>query len=448
MSNDIKPKTHAVLGPSGADRWATCPGSVVLEEGLPDQPTIYAAWGTVAHEIAEYCLWDEVNARPYSEPLNAESFVGRTFKNVDGFDIEVDMGMADCVNEYTATVHQYIDLKAGHTLLVEQSLSIEHITGEEGATGTGDVVGLCGDELVVIDLKTGMRLVDAESNRQCTMYADAALLEHDLISGPFRTVRNVIVQPRKNSVSEEVLTVEELAERVGELVMASSLVQEARRVLDEEPPINSAMSAEWAGTYLNPSEKACAYCKAKATCPALVAEVVGIVTAQPAGADAFPDLAPKALSAAIPANEDLSAEQLSNAMRSIPLIDNWIKGIRAEVERRLFADEQVPGWGLFKGKQGNRKWTSEAEAEEALKAARLKIDEMYDRKVISPTAAEKLLAKDKPRVWKKLQDFITRSEGSATVDKADCGREPYVVATVTEESFPDLTAGEEVDLLS
>ena len=436
MSNDIKPKTHAVLGPSGADRWATCPGSVVLEEGLPDQPTIYAAWGTVAHEIAEYCLWDEVNERPYSEPLNAESFVGRTFKNVDGFDIDVDMGMADCVNEYTATVHQYIDLKAGHTLLVEQSLSIEHITGEEGATGTGDVVGLCGDELVVIDLKTGMRLVDAESNRQCTMYADAALLEHDLISGPFRTVRNVIVQPRKNSVSEEVLTVEELAERVEELRSAARAVQDARAHKDVDLT-----------PYLNPSEKACSYCKAKATCPALAAEVVGVVTAQPAGADAFPDLAPKALSAAIPANEDLSAEQLSAAMRSIPLIENWIKGIRAEVERRLFADEQVPGWGLFKGKMGNRKWTSEAEAEEALKAARLKIDEMYDRKVISPTAAEKLLAKDKPRVWKKLQDFITRSEGSATVDKADCGREPYVVATVTEESFPDLTAGEEVDPL-
>lgn len=442
MSNDIKPKTHAVLGPSGADHWATCPGSVVLEAGLPDQPTIYAAWGTVAHEIAEYCLWDEVNERPYSEPLNAESFVGRTFKNVDGFDIEVDMGMADCVNEYTATVHQYIDLKAGHTLLVEQSLSIEHITGEEGATGTGDVVGLCGDELVVIDLKTGMRLVDAESNRQCTMYADAALLEHDLISGPFRTVRNVIVQPRKNSVSEEVLTVEELAERADDLRFAAERVAQAR----EDAGMGTAFNG-WAGTYLNPSEKACAYCKAKATCPALAAEVVGIVTAQPAGADAFPDLAPKALSAAIPANEDLSAEQLSNAMRSIPLIENWIKGIRAEVERRLFADEQVPGWGLFKGKQGNRKWTSEAEAEEALKAARLKIDEMYDRKVISPTAAEKLLAKDKPRVWKKLQDFITRSEGSATVDKADCGREPYVVAAVTEESFPDLTAGEEVDPL-
>lgn len=436
MSNDIKPKTHAVLGPSGADRWATCPGSVVLEDGLPDQPTIYAAWGTVAHEIAAYCLWDEVNARPYPEPLNAESFVGRTFLNVDGFDIEVDMEMADCVNEYTATVHQYIDLKAGHTLLVEQSLSIEHITGEEGATGTGDVVGLCGDEIDVIDLKSGMRPVYADGNRQCTMYGDAALLEHDLVSGPFRTVRNVIVQPRKDHVSEECVTVEELAERVEELRSAARAVQDARAHKDVDLT-----------PYLNPSEKACVYCKAKATCPALAAEVVGIVTAQPAGADAFPDLAPKALSAAIPANEDLSAEQLSAAMRSIPLIENWIKGIRAEVERRLFADEQVPGWGLFKGKQGNRKWTSEAEAEEALKAARLKIDEMYDRKVISPTAAEKLLAKDKPRVWKKLQDFITRSEGSATVDKADCGREPYVVATVTEESFPDLTAGEEVDPL-
>jgi hypothetical protein len=441
MSEDIKPKTHAVLGPSGADRWATCPGSVVLEDGKPDNPTIYAAWGTVAHEIAEYCLWDELSETPYSEPLNAESFVGRTFLNVDGFDIEVDMEMADCVNTYTATVHQYIDIKAGHTLLVEQSLAIDHITGEEGATGTGDVVGLCGDEIVVIDLKSGMRLVHADGNRQCTMYGDAALLEHDLVSGPFKTVRNVIVQPRKNHVSEECVTVEELAERVEELRSATRAVQDARAHKDADLT-----------PYLNPSEKACAYCKAKATCPALQGEVLRTVTAGAADSDAFPDLTaepqalPKALAAHTPPTADLEAEQLSAAMRSLPFIENWIKGIRAEVERRLFADEQVPGWGLFKGKMGNRKWTSAEAAEEALKAARLKLDEMYSKTVISPTQAEKLLKDDKPRVWKKLQDLITRTEGGATVDKADCGREPYTAATAEVEDFPDLV-GEDDPLL-
>lgn len=441
MSADIKPKTHAVLGPSGADRWATCPGSVVLEEGKPDQPTIYAAWGTVAHEIAEYCLWDELSETPYGEPLNAESFVGRTFLNVDGFDIEVDMEMADCVNTYTATVHQYIDLKAGHTLLVEQSLAIEHITGEGGATGTGDVVGLCGDEIVVIDLKSGMRLVHADENRQCTMYGHAALLEHDLVSGPFKTVRNVIVQPRKNHVSEEVLTIEELAERVEELRSAARTVQDARAHKDTD------LSA-----YLNPSEKACAYCKAKATCPALQGEVLRTVTAGAADSDAFPDLTaepqalPKALAAHTPLTADLEAEQLSAAMRAVPFIEGWIKGIRAEVERRLFADESVPGWGLFKGKAGNRKWTSAEAAEEALKAARLKLDEMYSKTVISPTQAEKLLKEDKPRVWKKLQEIIVRAEGGATVDKADCGREPYTTATAEVEDFPDLV-GEDDPLL-
>lgn len=441
MSEDIKAKTHAVLGPSGADRWATCPGSVVLEEGKPDNPTIYAAWGTVAHEIAEYCLWDELSETAYDEPLNAEGFVGRVFKNVDGFDITVDMEMADCVNTYTATVHQYIDLKAGHTLLIEQSLAIEHITGEEGATGTGDAVGLCGDEIVVIDLKSGMRLVHADDNRQCTMYGDAALLEHDLVSGPFKTVRNVIVQPRKNHVSEEVLTVEELAERVEELRSAARAVQDARAHKDTD------LSA-----YLNPSEKACAYCKAKATCPALQGEVLRTVTAGAADSEAFPDLTaepqalPKALAAHTPLTADLEAEQLSAAMRAVPFIEGWIKGIRAEVERRLFADEQVPGWGLFLGKQGNRKWTSAEAAEKALKAARLKLDEMYSKTVISPTQAEKLLKDDKPRVWKKLQDLIVRAEGGATVDKADCGREPYTAATAEVEDFPDLV-GEDDPLL-
>ena len=37
-----KERAHAKLSASGASRWATCPGSVQMEEGIPDTESVYA----------------------------------------------------------------------------------------------------------------------------------------------------------------------------------------------------------------------------------------------------------------------------------------------------------------------------------------------------------------------------------------------------------------------
>ena len=48
---------------------------------------------------------------------------------------------------------------------------------------------------------------------------------------------------------------------------------------------------------------------------------------------------------------------------------------------------------------------------------RLKVEEMYDLKLISPTNAEKLqkAAVIGPRQWTKVQDLIVRPDGKPTV---------------------------------
>lgn len=75
----------------------------------------------------------------------------------------------------------------------------------------------------------------------------------------------------------------------------------------------------------------------------------------------------------------------------------------------------VSGFKLVTGKQGNRAWRDEVEAEELLKSFRLKQDQMYSQKVISPTQAEKLLKKESPRRWTKVEALITRSDGNPTI---------------------------------
>jgi len=51
-----KERAHAKLSASGASRWATCPGSVQMEDGIPDKESIYAQEGTLAHEMSELKL--------------------------------------------------------------------------------------------------------------------------------------------------------------------------------------------------------------------------------------------------------------------------------------------------------------------------------------------------------------------------------------------------------
>lgn len=77
----------------------------------------------------------------------------------------------------------------------------------------------------------------------------------------------------------------------------------------------------------------------------------------------------------------------------------------------------IDGFKLVLGRPGNRQWTSAAEAEELLKTFKLKENERYSYKVITPTAAEKLYKAGRigQRQWPKLEQIITRSEPAPVV---------------------------------
>lgn len=433
---DVAEKTHAVLSPSGASRWTRCPGSVVLEEGMPDSSSHYARWGTCAHEVAGLILETAVNTidhgRPVWRPENAEAYVGRVFQ-IEGHDVEFDMEMADCVNDYVAHVESFWE--PGDVMIVEQAVPLEQITGEKDATGTSDCIILKPrtEEIVVIDLKGGRGVqVEAEENEQGLMYAAGAAHAQELVYGPFKSVRIVIIQPRLNHVSEwSVDWVPFLAE-IGRLQFAADRVREVQtRVVDQE-------------TDLNPGEKQCRFCKAKAICPALKGEVSAALslTAPPARVDEFPDLTlPKQAAAAADKEvmTTLDDDKLGEAMRAADLVETWIKAVRAEVERRLFDGQPVPGFKLVEGKRGSRFWTDETEAEKLIRK-KLKVDEAFDKKLISPTKAEKLLKDEK--VWADVCAFIGQKDGSPSVAPESDKRAPWSPAK--PEEFPDLSAEEDL----
>lgn len=379
---------HAKLSPSGAHRWMRCPGSVVLEAPFPDESSVYAAEGTVAHLLAS----DELEGKQ-----TARERIG-TRATVDGFDFVVDEVMVAYVEDYVKLVREYAE---GGILLVEQRVPIGHLTGETDATGTSDAVIVHADEnrLTIVDLKYGMGVkVMAADNEQAMMYALGALERYEQLAD-FTDVCMVIHQPRLNSVSEHWI-------RVDDLMAFAKKVTEAAE-LTRSPAAFTA-----------PGEKQCKFCKAKSVCPALQA-IVDETADEEATADDFADLGDNALAV---------------AMGRVDLIEQWCKGIRAEVERRLTKGLEVPGYKLVEGRKGNRAWSSPKDAEKRLSAV-LKRDEMYEEKFISPATAEKLLKKD-PEGLALLDELTHRPEGKLSVAPVTDNR-PAKASTAVADDFAD-----------
>jgi hypothetical protein len=375
-----------------------CHGSVALEAPFPDSSSQFAAEGTLAHEVASECLISD------ADPA---MLIGKP-ATVDGFEFTIDQSMVDHVKDYMSLVRAYAK---GGELLVEKRVGIGHLTGEEGAGGTSDAIIIKGTEIIIVDLKYGMGVrVDANENPQLMIYALGALNEYDILAD-FDTVTMVIHQPRLNHVSEYSITVEQL------LAFSDDVRKSANLVRGD----NAA---------LVPGEKQCRFCKAKASCPALSAEVSEAVGGVADLSD-FADLVAQDITS------ETSDNYLPVAMSKVELVEQWCKAIRAETERRLLAGEPVTGYKLVAGRTGNREWRDAAAVEDMMKKTfRMRDDQVYDQKLISPTKAEKVF-KENPKRWANLQEQIVRGEGKPSVAPATDKRPAMDIKSIAEE-FGDL----------
>ena len=402
---------HAnIFSASQLERLFACPGSAVLTANAERKSSQYSAWGVACHEISAIALekGDEHFALRHGTSIKA-----------DGFEFTVDDEMVEVAKVYTDYVRDVAG--ADGTILVEQRVQFDQHLGvpaEHEAFGTADAIIVKGSEMIVVDLKTGRGVeVEVQDNAQLRAYALGALEIAEAVADIER-VRMVIVQPRAGGIKEHDLWVDELKAWARDHAAPA-----CRKVLE-------AVESFSVG-FLQPGEKQCKFCPAKATCPALRAEVTEITVGfTPASPDEFAEATVSA------ADEHSPADWLAAVLTKVDLIEDWCASVRAEAARRLNAGQPVPGYKLVAGKRGARAWSDPQAAEELLrKTFRLPIEQAYDLKLISPTSAEKLKKSGVigDRQWTKVTELITQPEGKPSVAPSSDPRPALTVGPVAEE---------------
>lgn len=408
-------RKHALLSPSGAEGWMTCAGKPLMEKGLPDNANSYSDEGTCAHAVAALHLTE-------GEPIS--EYVGRVFEVGEGRTYTFRADMVEPVQVYVDTVRSYQKSLQNSELFVEVSVPIDHVTGEEGATGTADAVLVSPEEIICIDLKFGAGVeVSAERNKQAMLYALGAIRKLD-VYGELRRARMVISQPRISpKPSEWDCTVEELekfADEAMEKATTARLTYESGATVDEVH----------ANGLLVPSEKGCQFCRAKSTCPALAALVVDDTEGfEVANGENPTDKAPVDLA------------ELGAKFRRIPLLELYIKAIRAKAEATLFEmgnsteAQAALGIKIVQGKQGNRAWSDDEAAAKMLKHWRLKDELIYKMDLKTPTQIEKVLKEHgKPKWREEITALVTRAPGKPSVAPLEDPR-PAISVQASDEGF-------------
>jgi hypothetical protein len=403
-------RPHALASPSKAEMWLACSNSLAANIGQPEGDKKAADLGTDKHELMTLCLQFNVGAISYEGHVLGK---GHTVNKELAHDVQT---VVDNVRE---RIRGYELRGATVEMVLDYAVPIDHITGEEGATGTLDIALLITwpdgiSDLDVIDAKFGYQEVQAEGNPQLLMYGSGAL-EVFSLTGEFREVSLEIEQPLRGHVEPYKIRPQSIAEWVAE---ARPKAQKA--ILIHNMAGERALKAQDFGV----SEKGCMWCKAKAVCPAARAKVEETI-----GMD-FDVLSNEEISH--PVNL-IEPESLGDVFPHLELIEDWIKGIRARVELELLAGKQIPGLKLVAGKKGNRAWASDEEAEAMMKKFKMKQEQMYSFKLLGPKPILEALA-DQPRRLKQIESLIVQPAGKPHV-ALDSDKRPAIEIKPVEDGF-------------
>ena len=366
---------HAVLAPSAAERWMTCPASVGLIASLgrdADSTSVYAAEGTRAHNLAE------IEASYAFKQTSKKQYT--TFKAAwldsaleHGDDVEE---MERHVRGYIALLRDLLAEMPDGTIRLEQRVE----TGIPGCWGTGDAILANATHVQIVDLKYGQGVsVSAHENPQLKLYGVGALEMLDGVLGDIETVGMTICQPRTDNISHFTM-----------------LAKELRAWRDAAIPV--AEETKRADARFGPSDTACRWCPVSGICTARRDHMIALDFGRNAST--------------------LTVDELAEIVRRIPEIRDWCAAVEAEALRQAYSEKNpLPGLKVVLS-GGRRKITDEDEAIQTLVAAGFKREQVSRTSLQTFKVLEKLVGKQ--RLSEVLGDLLVQGAGSpALVDEGD-----------------------------
>jgi hypothetical protein len=378
-------RAHSLWGGSVIQRRIACPLSARLEDGKAGRSSSYAEAGTARHDCAEDVLRNGGDAKDR---------IGQRFNghNVDA--------------EFAAEVQVYVDKVKAYPGLqfIEEEVNYDrYVPGGYGHLDAA-VLDVVDERLVVLDAKFGRGHRVTALDSGLPAYA-VGMLEATADLCDVAEVELVIVQPPLDHVDTAILSTDELrAWAEGPL---SAAYEEAQR---EDPP-------SLAGEH-------CTFCKGKPECTTYA-------EANRAAADVanvpivFDDLEVAEVTG-MGALAAMDRDQLGKLYLQLDLVRRRCDEIAEYCRDEVSAGREIPGLKLVAGRKGTRKWTDEAAVERMLtKTFRLRKDEAYVTKVLSPSQAEKVLSKVR---MNKLSGLISQAPGKPTLVAADDPRPSVAIA--------------------
>jgi len=381
-------KAHAELGASKSERWMECPGSIILERSMPDGPdSPYAIEGTTAHGLLEEMLQAPRKERPdirrrheKKYPLDMVEHVVDTVKIIDSMRKEA-VGNPE--------------------FFCEQRVDSSPFT-RPGQFGTLDaaIVSLF-DRLTVIDFKYGAGYAvnpegkDGKGNPQLAYYALAVAYQYDFA---FSEVELVVIQPRAyhesgNTIRRFVMSMKELRAWDQRFKTAAMDVT----TCEEEFESTGKVHPDW----INDGPW-CKFCKAALVCPKFNApgKKAGVVIS-PLGKLVTPEVK--------------AGKELAVMLDAVDRLELWIEKVRSKAFAVLMSGGEVDGYKLV-NKKAVRKWAPKAEE---ILAEHGYEDWLYEQKMKTPAAFEKMFDNKKNGQWLMELATVKESSGLTLVKEED-----------------------------
>ena len=382
-----KERAHAKLSASGASRWATCPGSVQMEDGIPDRESIYAQEGTLAHEMSELKLKHYLDPKGFGKrKLNAAI---KKLKENELYQAEME--------SYTDTYVDFIKEKAlsfPSNPYIEIEKRVDFSRWVEGGFGTCDCILIHGSTLSIIDLKYGKGVpVSAEQNEQLILYALGAYDAFNLIYNLDKIELN-IVQPRINNFSTWEISLTEM------LLWGDYFKVQAEKALGGNGE-------------LVPSAKACKFCKARDICTARAENNLSLESEIKLKPNEIP--------------KDKLYEYISRGED----IAKWVADLKAYALDMCLKGEDVKGLKAVAGRT-SRSWTNQDEAINKLIEGGIDEAIIYDKVPLTLAKLEKALGKQ--QFTTLVGDLVVTSEGKPTL-VFENDKRPAITNTVNATSI-------------